>query len=112
MLTSEDCRPWDTFGQWLKILEPEFLFLAACEASRSEAVRDVFDSADSLRRIYASPVPLYKIHTAPIGVLLYMLLATGRSTLSNRRRSASFTTSCLVGNCTAGGKTRPALAKN
>jgi hypothetical protein len=64
MLTSEDCRSWDTVGQWLKIFEPEFLFLAACESGRSEAVRDVFDSADSLRRIYASPVPLYKIHTA------------------------------------------------
>ena len=78
MLTSEGCRSWDTVGQWLKIFEPEFLFLAACEAGRSEAVRAVFDSADSLRRIYASPVTLYKIHTAPIGVLLYMLLANGK----------------------------------
>lgn len=41
-------------------------------------MRDVFDSADTLRRIYASPVTLYKIHTAPIGVLLYMLLADGK----------------------------------
>jgi hypothetical protein len=78
MLTGEGCRPWATVGQWLKIFEPEFLFLAACEAGRSAAVRHVFDSVDSLRQVYASPVTLYKVHTAPLGVLIYMLLANGK----------------------------------
>jgi hypothetical protein len=78
MLTSEGCRPWATVGQWLRILEPEFLFLAACEAGQSAAVRGIFGSVDSLRQIYASPVTLYKIHTAPLGVLVYMLLANGK----------------------------------
>ena len=78
MLTSEGCRTWATVGQWVKIFEPEFLFLAACEAGQSAAVRDVFGRVDSLRQIYASPVTLYKIHTAPLGVLVYMLLADGR----------------------------------
>lgn len=27
MLTGEGCRPWATVGQWLRIFEPEFLFL-------------------------------------------------------------------------------------
>jgi hypothetical protein len=78
MLTAEGCRPWTTVGQWLKIFEPEFLFLAACEAGQSAAVRHVFGSVNSLRQVYASPVTLYKIHTAPLGVLIYMLLANGK----------------------------------
>jgi hypothetical protein len=77
MLTSEGCRSWAAVGQWIKIFEPEFLFLAACEAGQSEAVRAVFDTVASLRQIYASPVSLYKIHTAPLGVLIFMLLWNG-----------------------------------
>lgn len=71
-------RPWATVGAWIRIFEPEFLFLAACEAGRSEAVRNVFGTVESLRQIYASPVSLYRIHTAPLGVLIFMLLANGR----------------------------------
>ena len=79
MLTSEGCRPWATIGRWLRIFEPEFLFLTACEAGQSVPVRDVFASAgESLKQIYASPVTLYKIHTAPIGVLIFLLLANGK----------------------------------
>ena len=56
MLTAEECRPWTTVGQWLKIFEPEFLFLERCEAGQSAAVRHVFGSVDSLRQVYGSPV--------------------------------------------------------
>jgi hypothetical protein len=77
MLTAEGLRSWDTVGRWLSLFEPEFLFLAACDAGRSVGVRGVFGSVRSLRQIYASPVKQYKIHTAPLGVLLYMLLANG-----------------------------------
>lgn len=78
MLTSQCCRPWTTVGQWLNIFGPEFLSLAACEAGRSAAVRDVFGTITSLRQIYASPVTLYKIQTAPLGVIIFMLLANGK----------------------------------
>jgi len=78
-MTGDGPRPWATVGKWIKIFEPEFLFLAACEAGQSEAVRKVFDAAGpSLRQIYASPVALHKIHTAPMGVLILMLLTQGR----------------------------------
>lgn len=77
-LTSERARAWSAVGKWIEIFEPEFLFLAACEAGHSEAVRHVFDSAGSLRQIYGSPVTLYKLHTAPLGVIIFMLLANGK----------------------------------
>jgi hypothetical protein len=77
MLTGDGCRSWSAVGQWIKIFDPEFLFLAACEAGRSAAVRAVFAEVASLRQIYASPVTLYKIQTAPLGVLIFMLLANG-----------------------------------
>lgn len=77
-LTSEEPRSWSVVANWLRIFEPEFLFLAACEAGRSEAVRDLFVGIPSLRQIYASPVTLYKIHTAHLGVLVWMLLERGR----------------------------------
>jgi len=78
-MTSDGPRQWGIVGKWIKIFEPEFLFLAACEAGQSEAVRNVFEAAgQSLRQIYASPVPLHKIHTAPMGVLILMLLTQGR----------------------------------
>lgn len=77
-LTSEARRPWRVAGEWIKTFEPEYLFLAACEAGKSEVVRDVFASVDALRQIYASPISLYKIHTTPLGVLIFMLLAHGK----------------------------------
>jgi hypothetical protein len=77
-LTAEPLRSWDIVGKWLSLFEPEFLFLAACDAGRSVAVRELFASVGSLRQIYASPVTMYKIHTAPMGVLLCMLLANGK----------------------------------
>jgi hypothetical protein len=70
--------PWAVVAQWLRIFEPEFLFLAACEAGQSVAVRDVFKGIPGLRQIYASPVLLYKSHVAPLGVLICMLLSNGR----------------------------------
>lgn len=74
-MTSDFSPQWAEVGKWIEIFAPEFLFLAACEAGQSEAVRDVFGSAGkSLRQIYACPVPLHKIHTAPMGVLIFMLL--------------------------------------
>jgi hypothetical protein len=78
MLTADGCRPWSTVGEWIKIFEPEFLFLAACEAGSSVAVRAVFTAVPTLKQVYGSPVPLFKIHTGPLAILIGMLLATGR----------------------------------
>lgn len=77
-LTSDGGRSWATVSQWLKIFEPEFLFLVACEAGQSATVREVFRGIKELRQIYASPILLYKIHTTPIGLLICMLLASGK----------------------------------
>jgi hypothetical protein len=78
-MTADFSPPWAEVGKWIEIFEPEFLFLAACEAGQSKAVRDVFKGAGpSLRQIYACPVLLHKIHTAPMGVLIYMQLTQGK----------------------------------
>jgi hypothetical protein len=74
-MTADCSRPWATVGAWINKFEPESLFLAACEAGQSQAVRVLFSSVGkSLREIYACPVPLHKIHTAPMAVLIYMRL--------------------------------------
>lgn len=77
-LTSNDRYRWSAVGNWLQKFEPEFLFLAACEAGRSEAVRDVFEPIKTLRQIYASPAPLHKNQASPLAVLIGMLLIQGR----------------------------------
>ena len=77
-LTSDGGRSWATVGQWLKIFEPEFLFLGACEAGQSATVREVFRGIKELRQIYASPILLHRIHTTPLGLLICMLLANGK----------------------------------
>jgi hypothetical protein len=76
-LTSKDRYRWRAVGNWLQKFEPEFLFLAACEAGRSEAVRDVFKPIKTLRQIYASPAPLHKNQASPLAVLIGMLLIQG-----------------------------------
>jgi hypothetical protein len=45
---------------------------------QSAAVRNLFESVKSLQEIYASPVPLLKIHAAPLGVLIGMELLKGK----------------------------------
>jgi hypothetical protein len=77
-LTKERAVPWLEVGQIIKRFQPVHLFLAACNAGRSEAVRDIFPSVKSLREIYGSPVPLLKIHTAPMAVLILMHLLKGK----------------------------------
>jgi hypothetical protein len=78
-LTS-DCRcGWTAVGNWLQIFEPEFVFLAACEAGRSEAVRGLFmPLRKTLRQVYASPVALHRSQTPSLAVLIVMLLMQGR----------------------------------
>ena len=77
-LTSDKRYSWTAVGNWLQIFEPEFLFLAACKAGGSEAVRDLFYPIKTLRYVYASPVTLYKGQTPPLAVLILMLLMNGR----------------------------------
>jgi hypothetical protein len=78
VLTGDGLRSWETVANWLQIFEPEFCFLAACRAGRSVAVRRLFQPIKTLRQIYASPVSLCSIQTAPLGVLILMLLKDGR----------------------------------
>jgi hypothetical protein len=78
VLTADGLRSWKIVGNWLQKFEPEFCFLAACRAGKSESVRQLFDSIKTLRQIYASPAALYKNQTPPLAVLISMLLKYGR----------------------------------
>jgi hypothetical protein len=78
VLTADGLRRWGVVWNWLHKFEPEFCFLAACQAGKSEAVRDLFEPIKTLRQIYASPTALYKNQTPPLAVLIAMLLKTGR----------------------------------
>lgn len=78
VLTADGLRSWSVVGNWLQKFEPEFCFLAACRAGKSEAVRDLFKPIKTLRQIYASPAALYKNQTPPLAVLIGMLLKDGK----------------------------------
>jgi hypothetical protein len=70
---------WGALGKWLKPFEPEFIFLVACDAGRSAAVRQLFEPLKkSLRDVYASPVELNPIQAAPLAVIIGELLCTGK----------------------------------
>lgn len=96
IMTSDSATtvPWNVVGQWLKPFRPELLFLVACEAGRSEAVRGIFNSVEDLRQIYASPIAVAKIGTAPIGILVVEFLRRGRI---NRDTSAIIRASAWFG---------------
>ncbi len=73
-LTNDQFYPWEVVGHWLTKFEPEFLFLAACEAGRSEAVRSLFATVASLREVYASPVQFYADQSTPLVALIALVL--------------------------------------
>lgn len=78
VLTADGLRSWSVVGNWLQKFEPEFCFLAACQAGKSQAIRDLFEPIKTLRQIYASPTALYKNQTPPLAILIWMLLKTGK----------------------------------
>lgn len=78
VLTADGLRSWDVVGKWLRQFEPEFCFLAACEAGRSAAVRELFAPIPKLRQIFASPVTVYPEQLSPLAALVFMLLKDGR----------------------------------
>ena len=65
VLTADGLRGWGVVGNWLYRFEPEFCFLAACQAGKSEAIRNLFEPIKTLRQIYASPTALYKNQEFP-----------------------------------------------
>ena len=73
-LTNDHFCSWQTVGQWVTKFEPEFLFLAACEAGRSEAVRSLFAPVPSLREVYASPIQFYTGQSTPLVALIALVL--------------------------------------
>lgn len=72
--------PWTEVGKLIRRFQAKRLFLCACRAGHSKAVRSIFESSKALREIYGSPVDLLKIHTAPMGVLIGIVLHKGRIT--------------------------------
>jgi hypothetical protein len=77
VLTADGLRGWGVVGNWLRQFEPEFCFLAACEAGRSAAVRELFAPIPKLRQIFASPVAVYPQQLSPLAALVFMLLKEG-----------------------------------
>jgi len=78
-LTSDKFCDWRTVGKWLQPFEPEFVFLVACEAGRSKAVRELFEPLKkTLRDVYASPAKLYGIQAATLAIIIGELLCTGK----------------------------------
>ncbi len=73
-LTNDHFCSWQAVGQWITKFAPEFLFLAACEAGRSEAVRSLFAPASSLREVYASPIQFYAGQSTPLVLLIASIL--------------------------------------
>lgn len=73
-LTNDYFCSWLALGQWLAKFEPEFLFLAACDAGRSDAVRRLFAPIPSLREVYASPIQFYVDQSAPLVALIASIL--------------------------------------
>lgn len=66
---------WQTVGKWLRPFAPEYVFLAACEAGKSEAVRNLFGPLkQTLQHVYASPVRIFGAQAAAFAVLIGMLL--------------------------------------
>jgi hypothetical protein len=76
-LTGDGLRSWETVGNWLRIFEPEFCFLAACKAGKSAVVGNLFKPISTLKQIYASPAVLYKTQTSALGLLIMLLLQQG-----------------------------------
>jgi len=77
-LTNDQFCPWDVVGHWLTKFDPKFLFLAACEAGGSEAVRSLFAPVPSLREVYASPIQFYASQSAPLAALIVLALKDRR----------------------------------
>jgi hypothetical protein len=73
-LTNDHFCSWQAIGHWLTKFDPTFLFLAACEAGRSEAVRSLFAPVPSLREVYASPIQFYASQSAPLVALIVLAL--------------------------------------
>ena len=73
-LTNDQFCSWQAVGQWVTKFEPEFLFLAACEAGQSEAVRSLFAPVPSLREVYASPIQFYADQSAPLVAMIALVL--------------------------------------
>jgi hypothetical protein len=77
-LTGDGLRSWEVVGNWLKVFDPEFCFLAACRAGKATAVRELFKQIKTLRHIYSSPAALYRNQTPPLALIIGMLLKDGR----------------------------------
>jgi len=73
-LTNDQFCSWQAVGQWVTKFEPKFLFLAACEAGRSEAVRSLFAPIPSLQEVYTSPIKFYAGQSAPLVGLITLAL--------------------------------------
>lgn len=73
-LTNEDFCNWTQLATWLEPLAPEHLLFVACDAGRLAGVCTLFQSLSSLKKIYASPVPVTPQHAQFLDLLLSQLI--------------------------------------
>lgn len=69
---------WTTLASWLAALAPEHLFLVACDAGQFTGVCTLFDHLPSLRKVYASPVPISAAQAQHLTLLITQLITDRR----------------------------------
>ncbi len=91
-LTNEDFCTWTVLAAWLKEFSPEHLFLVACDAGQLKGICDLFMAIPSLRKIYASPLPINPDQAAYLTNLVEQLLTDRRvdETMLRVIQAASF----------------------
>ena len=78
LLTSEDFCDWTVLAAWLRELSPEHLFLVACDAGQLSGICTLFAGLPSLRKVYASPVPINPEQAQHLELLIQELLRERR----------------------------------
>ncbi len=112
-IASNESFAWRVLGNWLEPFGPEIIFLAACEAGKSVAVRDLFEPLnETLREIYASPVKLYGPQAASFAVLIAGFCGRARLTRTSPSLHGCSITSPPEVRSIVGDVARPLSVKN
>jgi hypothetical protein len=77
-LTNDDFCTWTVLASWLKEFSPEHLFLVACDAGQLTGICALFEALPSLRKVYASPVPINPEQAQHLRILIKQLIEERR----------------------------------
>lgn len=94
-LTNDDFCAWTVLASWLKEFSPEHLFLVACDAGQLTGICALFGALPSLRKVYASPVPINPDQAQHLRILIEQLIYARRveETTLRLTQALSFLTS-------------------